>query len=207
MTFGRSACPYLPPAPPIAANIFPVGIEDSRPSRTILLQKPPEKPKKGFPPSRPLFGSSHSRQFPHQLRQIVNGRRKLEALVKVCPSPECSSPRPSGIQNMREGSLKVHSPAPQQFLARLALGAPSGFAHHSGFFRGEFFQVPVPDRIGNHCPNPLLLQEPHQRGRQDRKGREGKPGELQRRVSDSTHRARWPTHRAGACGWSSRSPA
>ena len=190
MTFGRSACPYLPPAPPIAANIFPVGIEDSQPSRTIPPAKTSREAKKGLSPKPPTVWEFPLPAIPHQLRQIVNGRRKLEALVKVCPSPECGSPRPSGIQNMREGSLKAHSPAPQQLLARLALGAPSGFAHHSGFFRGEFFQVPVPDRIGNHCPNPLLLQEPHQRGRQDRKGREGKPGELQRRDSDSTRRGK-----------------
>jgi hypothetical protein len=45
----------------------------------------------------------------------------------------------------------------QQFLARFTAGAPPRLAHRAGFWRGEFPELAVLDRIRNHRPDPFLL--------------------------------------------------
>lgn len=87
----------------------------------------------------------------------------LKRLLRLASPRRVVRRAPPSIQNMRAGPLPVQASSLQQIFARLALGTPSGVAHHLGFFRGQFVHVPVPDRIGNHNPNTLLLQEPYLR--------------------------------------------
>src|ERR1700687_64212 len=92
------AAPYSPP------ECFPSALKPlyQRSSRTSHRgasrhKNPPQKQKEAFRPSRPLLGRSHSQQCSHQLRQVVNGRCYLEALIQFFQSSQRCSPRSSRV--------------------------------------------------------------------------------------------------------------